>query len=85
MYIEPLKQELSLSSPPPPPSLQVGDSFVLNCLAEGEYTATLKHFLKRFTAGQDRFEGVDWHPSPGGYPVLGNAISWMECKVGGCW
>jgi len=36
----------------------VGDTFVLNCLGEGEYSALMKHFLKRFPAGADRFAGV---------------------------
>lgn len=35
---------------------QVGDSFVLNCLGEGEAEPLMKHFLKRFAAGADRFE-----------------------------
>ena len=39
--------------------VQVGDTFVLNCLGEGEYTGLMKHFLKRFPAGADRFAGVD--------------------------
>lgn len=29
-----------------PPAPQVGDKFVLNCLGEGEYNATIKHFLQ---------------------------------------
>lgn len=34
--------------------------------------------------GADRFEGVDWFPSPNvKSPVLKQAISYMECKVGG--
>ena len=31
--------------------LQVGDTFVLNCLEEGNYAALMKHFLKRFPPG----------------------------------
>lgn len=38
--------------------MQVGDSFVLNCLPEGNYQPTMKHFLKRFPPGADRFEGI---------------------------
>jgi flavin reductase (DIM6/NTAB) family NADH-FMN oxidoreductase RutF len=36
--------------------LQVGGSFVLNCLGEDDADATMKHFLKRFGAGADRFQ-----------------------------
>jgi flavin reductase (DIM6/NTAB) family NADH-FMN oxidoreductase RutF len=35
---------------------QVGGSFVLNCLGESDAEPTMKHFLKRFGAGADRFE-----------------------------
>lgn len=38
--------------------MQVGDSFVLNCLPEGNFQPTMKHFLKRFPPGADRFEGI---------------------------
>lgn len=76
-----------LPSPPSHPALlppgltgQVGDSFALNCLGEGEYSALMKHFLQRFPAGADRFEGVDWFPAPSGSPVLRDAIAYMECK-----
>ena len=59
----------------------MGDHFVLNCLGEGEYSATMKHFLQRFPAGADRFEGVDWAPSATGAPVLRSAIAYIDCKV----
>lgn len=36
--------------------LQVGDKFVLNCLGESNADGIMKHFLKRFAAGADRFE-----------------------------
>jgi len=35
--------------------MQVGDEFVLNVLEEGNYNHVMKHFLKRFGAGEDRF------------------------------
>jgi hypothetical protein len=38
--------------------MQVGDRFVLNVLEEGNYQALMKHFLKRFPPGADRFAGV---------------------------
>eukprot|EP00955_Chlamydomonas_euryale_P118056 366516-Chlamydomonas_euryale.AAC.8 len=50
----------SLHTPAPTPHalphLQVGDTFVLNALGEDDFSATMRHFLQRFTAGQDRFE-----------------------------
>jgi hypothetical protein len=42
----------------------------------------MKHFLKRFPPGADRFEGVDWFPAQrSAAPVLAKAIAYMECKV----
>ena len=35
----------------PPSLLQVGDTFVLNCLGEDDYAGTMRHFLKRFAPG----------------------------------
>jgi flavin reductase (DIM6/NTAB) family NADH-FMN oxidoreductase RutF len=35
--------------------MQVGDQFVLNVLEEGNYQGLMKHFLKRFPPGADRF------------------------------
>jgi hypothetical protein len=36
-----------MPAPPASPArLQVGDAFVLNCLGEGEYNKTMKHFLQ---------------------------------------
>jgi len=61
--------------------MQVGDSFVLNCLGEDGFEAPMKHFLKRFPPGADRFEGVDWKPAQCGSPILADAVSYVECKV----
>ena len=42
----------------------------------------MKHFLQRFPAGADRFEGVAWGPAPrSAAPVLADAIAHMECRV----
>jgi flavin reductase (DIM6/NTAB) family NADH-FMN oxidoreductase RutF len=42
--------------------LHVGDRFVLNVLEEGNYQGLMKHFLKRFPPGSDRFAGVKTYP-----------------------
>ena len=62
-------------------TLQVGDRFVLNCLPEGGYAATMKHFLQRFPPGADRFAGVAWEPAPCGAPILAAACAHVECRV----
>ncbi len=50
--------------------MQVGDSFVLNCLEESNYQTTMKHFLKRFPPGADRFEGIRYVVFGGGIAVF---------------
>ncbi|GBF98453.1 hypothetical protein Rsub_11098 [Raphidocelis subcapitata] len=61
--------------------MQVGDRFVLNALGSSSFEPLMKHFLKRFAAGADRFQGVEWFPGPNGSPVLKDAISYLECTV----
>ena len=39
--------------------MQVGDRFVLNVLREDNHQPLLRHFLKRFPPGADRFAGVN--------------------------
>jgi flavorubredoxin/flavin reductase (DIM6/NTAB) family NADH-FMN oxidoreductase RutF len=61
--------------------MQVGDRFVLNVLEEGNYQTLMKHFLKRFAPGADRFEGVRTQPAENGAPILTDALAYMECEV----
>lgn len=61
--------------------MQVGDSFVLNCLPEAGFEPIMKHFLTRFPPGADRFEGVEWAPAACGAPILKEAAAFCECKV----
>lgn len=61
--------------------MQVGDRFVLNVLEEGNYQLLMKHFLKRFAPGADRFEGVKTQPASNGAPILTDALAYMECEV----
>jgi flavin reductase (DIM6/NTAB) family NADH-FMN oxidoreductase RutF len=62
--------------------LQVDDRFVLNILREDNHQQLLRHFLKRFPPGADRFAGVatlDGVASGG--PVLGDALAYLGCRV----
>ncbi len=61
--------------------MQVGDTFVLNVLAEDNYQALMKHFLKRFPPGADRFAGVKTQPAKNGSPILSDALAYLECEV----
>ncbi|MGK7927218.1 MAG: diflavin flavoprotein [Spirulina sp.] len=61
--------------------MQVGDRFILNILEEGNYQHLMKHFLKRFKPGQDRFEGVNVQDAKNGSPILVDALAYLECEV----
>ncbi|MBE9112694.1 diflavin flavoprotein [Nodosilinea sp. LEGE 07298] len=61
--------------------LHGGDTFVLNVLEEGHYQRLMKHFLKRFPPGGDRFEGVATYAAANGSPILAEALAYLECTV----
>jgi flavorubredoxin/flavin reductase (DIM6/NTAB) family NADH-FMN oxidoreductase RutF len=61
--------------------LHAGDRFILNVLEEGNYQHLMKHFLKRFAPGADRFAGIKVHPATNGSPILGDALAYLECEV----
>lgn len=61
--------------------MQVGDHFVLNVLEENNYSHLMRHFLKRFAPGADRFAGVKTQPSRLGIPILTEALAYLECRV----
>ncbi|MDY6897231.1 MAG: flavin reductase family protein, partial [Cyanobacteriota bacterium] len=47
----------------------------------GNYQSLMKHFLKRFRPGADRFEGVKTQPAQNGTPILSDALAYVECEV----
>nr|WP_083970916.1 flavin reductase family protein [Actinoplanes awajinensis] len=51
--------------------------FCVNVLGEDH------HELSRAfgTSRPDKFDGVAWTPSPGGMPILRDALTWAECRV----
>jgi flavorubredoxin/flavin reductase (DIM6/NTAB) family NADH-FMN oxidoreductase RutF len=62
--------------------LQVDDRFVLNILREDNHQPLLRHFLKRFPPGADRFAGVaTLEGVAAGGPVLGDALAYLGCRV----
>ncbi|MEM6839838.1 MAG: diflavin flavoprotein [Cyanobacteria bacterium P01_C01_bin.120] len=63
--------------------LHVSDRFVLNVLEEGRYQPLMKHFLRRFPPGADRFAGIDTYQAKNGCPILAQALAYMECEVTG--
>ena len=63
--------------------LHTGSYFVLNILAEGKHLGPMKHFLKPFGPGENRFEGVDTRETEEGQIILEDAIAYLECEVAG--
>lgn len=61
--------------------MHVGDTFVLNVLAEDNYQALMKHFLKRFPPGADRFADVKTQSANNGSAILTDAVAYVECTV----
>jgi flavin reductase (DIM6/NTAB) family NADH-FMN oxidoreductase RutF len=59
-----------------------GDRFVVNILAEGRSLGLMKHFLKPFGPGEDRFEGVaQLEAVEASAPVLADSLAWLQCRV----
>ncbi|MCC5614581.1 diflavin flavoprotein [Nostoc sp. CHAB 5836] len=80
--LEPLGVAIAVSKDRAIESLMhLGDRFVLNVLEEGKYQGLMKHFLKRFAPGADRFAGVKTYPANNESPVLAEALAYMECEI----
>jgi flavorubredoxin/flavin reductase (DIM6/NTAB) family NADH-FMN oxidoreductase RutF len=62
--------------------MQVGDRFVLNVLRDDNHQELLRHFLKRFPPGADRFAGITvLDTAASGGPVLADALAFLGCRV----
>ncbi|MEX1316513.1 MAG: diflavin flavoprotein [Synechococcaceae cyanobacterium] len=61
--------------------LHIGDRFALNVLAAGRETGPMRQFLRPFKPGADRFADLDLEESPGGQPILPEALAWLEARV----
>ncbi|MFL0769536.1 MAG: flavin reductase [Prochlorococcus sp.] len=61
--------------------LHRGDRFALNVLASGRESTLMRQFLQPFPPGADRFAGLQLQSSPGGQPILADALAWLEACV----
>jgi len=61
--------------------LHQGNFFAVNVLAEGQQQALIKHFLKPFSPGENRFTGINIEESEQGVPILSEALAYIECQV----
>ena len=57
------------------------NDFALNILAEGNHLGLMKHFLKPFKPGEDRFVDIEIQEAENGCPVLKAALAYLECTV----
>lgn len=55
--------------------LREATTFCVNILAEDQ-EAVCRAFASRLP---DKFDGVSWHPSPTGAPILDGSIAWIDC------
>jgi flavorubredoxin/flavin reductase (DIM6/NTAB) family NADH-FMN oxidoreductase RutF len=58
--------------------LYEGDRFVLNILEQGKQLQ--RHFMKKYTPGEDRFANVQTQPAEGGL-LLTDGLAYLECRV----
>ncbi|MEM9002928.1 MAG: diflavin flavoprotein [Cyanobacteria bacterium P01_F01_bin.86] len=58
-----------------------GSPFVLNILMDGQHLGPMKHFLKPFAPGEDRYVGIETGESENGCYFLKDAIAYLECEV----
>ena len=61
--------------------LHVGDRFALNVLAAGRETGPMRQVLQPVPPGANRFAGLELEASPGGQPLLPEALAWLEARV----
>ena len=58
-----------------------GGQFVLNVLAQDNHLGLMKHFLKPFAPGEDRFTDIATQEAHNGSPILSDALAYIECSV----
>ena len=61
--------------------LYTGNSFVLNILQEGQHIGLMKHFLKPFAPGEERFADIETEEAENGCPILKDALAYVECRI----
>jgi flavin reductase (DIM6/NTAB) family NADH-FMN oxidoreductase RutF len=54
--------------------------FAISIVPEGDKTL-MKRFARGFKDGEDPFAGVATSASPGGAPILSDALGWIEAKL----
>merc|ERR1711966_115564 len=60
--------------------MQVGDTFVVNMLEEGNYLDVVKHFQQSFAPGADHLQDIDTLAVEGGL-ALKSSAAFLKCEV----
>jgi flavin reductase (DIM6/NTAB) family NADH-FMN oxidoreductase RutF len=48
---------------------------------DGASQDLMSAFFKRYEAGRSAFDHLEHRSSPGGLPILADALAWLECRV----
>jgi flavin reductase (DIM6/NTAB) family NADH-FMN oxidoreductase RutF len=59
------------------PRLRLAGRICINILSEPQ----LEVSRQLSTKGGDKFAAIDWTASPGGSPVISQALAWIECTI----
>jgi flavin reductase (DIM6/NTAB) family NADH-FMN oxidoreductase RutF len=59
------------------PRLKVAERLCINILSEPQQDVCRQLAIR----GGDKFANIDWTTSPGGSPVIKEALAWIECTV----
>ena len=62
--------------------LRASGRFAISVLATGQRELA-GHFGRPTSRNPDKLAGAAHHPSPGGLPILDDALGWLECAVRG--
>lgn len=59
------------------PRIREVGRFCVNVLAHDQHEVS-ELFARQ---GVDRFDGVSWHPSPQGAPIIADVSAWVDCEL----
>ena len=59
------------------PKIRQAGRFAVNILSDQQIHLS-RQFARR---GTDKWQDVDWHPSPLGNPVLAGSLHWLDCEI----
>lgn len=59
------------------PKVRAAGGFCVNVLSEDQ-----EQVARAFAvSGGDKFQGLGWRPSPGGWPLIEGVLAWIDCRI----